>query len=372
MLPVNISHVCSAWREIALRTPTLWRRITLSSNIDMWKERICRARACTLDIQLLSEIMTPSGIPRHQFLDGDTVQWHLYQVASYIRRWRSLEIVFTEYCPFLWNAALSECCSRSRRTQALALEELLLVYRANDDTKEFCLFSGFAPRLRKVTLDGIRLTWLASLFGNITHLDYTHHGFTSGHQAVHDVISMLEVSSQLIELKLLFPRKYTPAIPARSRPVSRRVLLPSLSHLQLCAEGSDIPFELAHIMTLVLTPQLTSLRLVDLDRRRHSFPSLKSFFYVYAISPSLRYLRIEHGWYDSRMVSPILRALPDLHQLVVRRPHAPDQVLNLNSRNRQGGHRTDDLHGHMHLLVHPNWKPSLKQFGTTHEPIYPS
>ncbi|KAF8073870.1 hypothetical protein FPV67DRAFT_1479616 [Lyophyllum atratum] len=359
MFPIRISYVCRKWREIALRTPALWRRITLGPETDMWRERIYRAGACTLDIQLLPFTTTRSPFSERQYLDATTVQWYLHQVVSLIRRWRSLEIVFADYSPYLWNAALSGCCSKSRRAQALALVDLTLIYRANDDTKEFCLFSGFAPRLRNVTLDGIRLTWLPSLFGNLTHLDYTHHGFTVGHQAVHDVICMLEVSSRLVELKVLFPPRHKSVGPARSHPVTRRVLLASLQHLHLRVEGSDIPFELAHLMTLVLTPSLTSLHLIDVDRRQLAFPSLKSFFYVYAICPSLRFLRIEHGWYDSGMVSPILCALPSLRQLVVRRPHMADQVLNLNSRIRKGHQPTGGVSQSGHLRLHrvrPNWK----------------
>ncbi|RDB17957.1 hypothetical protein Hypma_000944 [Hypsizygus marmoreus] len=352
--PITVSHVCHAWREIALRTPTLWRRIQLSPRLDMWTERIYRAGACTLDIQLLPWIPTRSFFPKHQHLDMHMVQWYIHFVAPLIRRWRSLEIVFADYSPFLWNASLSAFCSRSRRIQATSLESLTLVYRANDDTKEFCLFSGFAPRLRSVTLDGIRLAWLPSLFGNLTYLDYTHHGFTSGYDAVHDVIKILDVSSRLVELKILFPRKPLPAIPTRTQAVSRRVLLPSLITLHLRVEGIDIPFELAHLMTLILTPALTHLRFVDLERRQQPFYSLKSFFYVYAIPPSLRSLTVEHGWYDPPMVTPILRSLPSLRQLVVRRSHSPDHVLNLHSRSRKGRHQMGDVSGHMHLHVHPD------------------
>lgn len=276
MFPVIISHVCRTWRQVAFSTPTLWRRVTLSPQMDMWRERIRRAGVCTLDIQLFPCVTPRSGPPQRQFLDIHAVQWQMHVVTPFLRRWRSLEIVFTDYSPFLWNAALSVCCSKSSRAQALALEELSLIYHANDDTKEFCLFSGFAPRLRRVTLDGIRLTWLPSLFSNLTHLDYTHHTFTIEHQAVHDVISMLEVSTRLVELKILFPRKHTPVVPTRPHPISRRVLLPFLSHLHLRVEGSDVPFELAHLMALVLTPYLSSLQLIDVDRRHHPLSQLKA------------------------------------------------------------------------------------------------
>jgi hypothetical protein len=361
MLPIIVSHVCRKWRLIALRTPSLWRIVTLTPQTQMWRERIHRARACTLDIRLLHHVTARSGFPRRQYLDMHTVHRYMHLVTPLIRRWRSLEIAFTVPSPYLWNAALSGCCSDTRRVQALALEDLSLVYRANDDTKEFCLFSGFAPRLRNVTLDGIRLTWLPSLFGNLSYLDYTHHGFTTGHQAVEDTISMLEVSCRLSELKLLFPRKHNPHYSPQPNAVTRSVILPSLTNLHLRVEGSDIPFELAHLMTLIVTPSLAFLRLVDLDQRLLPFPNLKSFFYVYPLPPTLRILRIEHGWYDSRMVTPALRALPNVRQLVVKKRHSPDQVLNLNARPRKRRpYRTGDVYGRTHPHVHPDWGPDRK------------
>ncbi|KAG6813580.1 hypothetical protein H0H92_009624 [Tricholoma furcatifolium] len=354
MFPVRVSHVCRKWREIALHSPSLWRRIMLSPDIDMWKERISRAGACTLDIQLLPWRPTPER--RLHYVDALAVQLCFLPVTSFVRRWRSLEIAFADYSPYLWNAALSGCCSRSRRAQAPALQDLTLIYRANDDAKEFCLFAGYAPRLRSVTLDGIKLTWLPSLFKNLTFLDYSHHGFSVGHQAVHDVIAMLEVSSRLVELRLTFPPKRRSVPSIRSQPVDRRVLLLSLQQLHLRVEGSDILYELACVMTLVLTPSLASLCLIDAGHRRLSFPNLKSFFYVYAIPPSLRSLRVEHGWYNYRMVSPIVSSLPQLRQLVIRRPHMPDQVLNLNSRNRKE-HWARDLvyHGHPQVARAPSY-----------------
>ncbi|TFK40640.1 hypothetical protein BDQ12DRAFT_601305 [Crucibulum laeve] len=353
MFPVTVSHVCRSWRNIALNTPSLWRRIFLNPKEHMWRERIRRARACSLDIQLLPAMPHRSGIHRPQYLDLYAVQWYMYIVLPYLHRWRSLEIRFAEFAPYLWNAALSSCCSRNS-SQAPLLEELSLVFPSNDDTKEFCLFSGYAPRLRRVTLDGIRLTWLPSLFGNLTFLDYTHDGFTVGHQAVSDVLSILTVSSRLVELRVLFPHQHASSGPETTVPTARRVALPNLTHLQLRASGSDIPFELAHLVTFLYTPSLASLRLVDLGRGFHPFPNLKSFFYVYALPQNLRVLRIENGWYDPRMISPVINSLPLMRQIVIRRVHMQDQVLNLNpkSRTRKGSMFSGkEGHGlHIHRL----------------------
>lgn len=323
--PITISHVCGAWRQIALHTPALWRRIALGPQEHMWRERLRRARACSLDIQLLPWRTTQSGSQRSQDLNPFSVHWYMQMALPYIRQWRSLEICFAEVSPYLWKAALAGCV-----VPAPKLEELSLVYRYNDDTQEFLLFSAYSPRLRRLTIDGIRLAWMPSLFGNLTFLDYTHHGFTSGYQAVHDVISILTVTTRLTEFRILFPRGQLVRLPPRRDIRPKRVALPHLRHLVLRVDGSDIPFELAHLVTLISSPFLSSLRLIDLRRANHSFLSLKSFFYVYALPRNLRIVYIGHGWYDPRMIHAMIHSLPQLSRIVVKRSRVPEQVLNVN------------------------------------------
>ncbi|KAJ7075865.1 hypothetical protein B0H15DRAFT_612066 [Mycena belliarum] len=300
MLPVTVSHVCSRWRAIALHTPSLWRRIPLGPQERMWRERIYRAKACPLDVRLLSwRPVRAGGIVVRQALDVHTVQLCMHLVSPSIHRWRSLEITLPEYQPFLANAALSPCCSRKRRAKALLLEELTLVYRLNDDTKEFCLFSGHTPRLRRLTVDGLRLTWLPSLFQNLTFLDFTHHGFSAGDEAVSELLSMLTVCAGLRELRILFPRKSLARPPGAFYAFMRRVTLPWLVRLHLRVETGDIPSELARLVTHLSTPALTSLYLIDLGRRRHAFPSLTLFMRTYPALHALETVYLEHGWHGS-------------------------------------------------------------------------
>ncbi|KAF9483426.1 hypothetical protein BDN70DRAFT_873935 [Pholiota conissans] len=327
--PITISHVCREWRQIALHMPSLWRRIELGHEDRMWRERIRRAQGCPLDIQLLPSRQTRFG-RRSQDLNPYTVNWHMHIVQPYIQQWRSLHIHFAEYSSYLWKAALAACT-----TAAHTLEELSLIYRHNDDIQEFLLFDGYAPRLRRVTVDGIRLLWTPSLFANLTYLDYTHHGFTSGYEAVQDVIYLLSVSSRLIELRVHFPRGQIARLSSRHDSVTNHVTLPHLRVLHLTSNGSDIPFELAHFVTLVSTPSLMTLRLVDLARSHHSFPSLKSFFYVYALPPTLRFICIGHGWYNPRMIQAMARSLPRLVRIHVKRPRSPEHVVNLKPQIRE-------------------------------------
>lgn len=289
----------------------------------MWHERIRRARACSLDVVLSSKSSSfHRSRNRHFNFDPYVVQSLMHIAIPYIDRWRSLEVSFNEYVPSLWMSALSGC-----NRPAPCVQELSLIYPLNDDTSEITLFTGFAPQLQRLTVDGIRLNWLPSLFANLTYLDYTHHGFTSGHRAVHDVISILGVSSHIRELHILFPRGRLPCLPQRKYNVAKRISLPYLTILSLKVDGTDIPFELAHFITLISTPALSTLRLIDLSHSTHSFPNLKPFFYVYALPPTLRSVHISYGWYDPFMVKPMAQSLPRMAKISIKRLRLPEQVL---------------------------------------------
>ncbi|KAF5389277.1 hypothetical protein D9757_003429 [Collybiopsis confluens] len=294
LLPLTVSHVCRFWHVLAVHAAPLWRRIVLGSHYTVWQESICRARACTLDIEFTS----------HEPLAFYEVQRYMHLVMPHIRRWRSLRIVFTNYYqPFLWNAALSECCTRSNHTQVPELEELCLVYRHNDDTKEFCLFSGRAPRLRRLVVDGIRLTWLPSLFQNLTHLDYTHHGLTNGCYAIQEISNLLRVSSRLKQLGILFPYKQHRARPPSLEDYCPSALyLPMLEQLHLRVETKSIPIELLVLASLLNTPGLVELKMIDVGCQRQPFPNVNKFWKQYSISPSVRVLYLQDGWNEKKTV----------------------------------------------------------------------
>ncbi|KAH9851603.1 hypothetical protein C2E23DRAFT_860494 [Lenzites betulinus] len=311
MFPVVVSHVCRAWRYIALHTPALWRRITLNGSLTMWSQRIPRAKACTLDIQL-APLVAMSHLAYFNY-----VQLCMHVVLPYIHRWRSLEVRFVGYAPFLWNAALSGCCGHSSAIEALALRDLTLVYPENDDTKEYLLFNGYAPRLRRATIQGIRLAWSPSLFQNLTYLDYTHHGFTRGAQAASEVLYMLQVSAALEELRLSFPwRGDVASRYALSASFSRTVHLPRLRKLALHIDGPDVPPALTYTLPHLSLPVLRSLYLISPPASRHTpyagtaFPHLRNVIKALPRLPALSLLHVAHGWLEERFLASLLTLLP--------------------------------------------------------------
>jgi len=208
-----------------------------------------------------------------------------------------------------------------------------LVYRQNDDTKEFCLFSGHAPRLRSATIDGIRLTWLPSLFQNLTFLDYTHHGFNSGYQAIQEIVTLLQVSSRLVHLRIMFSKKmFQGRRSSRGSPIIPQVHLPFLRTLHLRVETRDIPYEFIFLASLLVTPALTSLHLVDITPQRSAFTNIRTFISLYIFPPSLQSISIHYGWYTKEFVTWLMNKLPSLRQLSLKRRDGHVQELDLRRR----------------------------------------
>jgi hypothetical protein len=322
---------------LAIHTHTLWRRLSFCSHgLRLWKERIARTRGCSLDVTI-----TP---PQHHFPDMDALALQLHLLVPHISRARSFELRFSSYSPFLWNTALGPICCQEQRNDntsryaftpsvyALKLEKLTLCYPENDDTKEFALFGGIAPRLHNVILDGIRLTWLPELYGRLTHLDYTHHGFTAGKTAVDEILGMIRVSCALRELRICFRRKVLDEevlyLPYDNVPEGQTHLL-QLEQLDLAIDESDvdIPPELLSLLSRLSVPNLRELHLVDLrfkpanrrQRKSVPFPGLEgalSLFQV-TIPSSIKVLAMAGRWADPSSIPALAKYFRELDDLDV-------------------------------------------------------
>ncbi|KAG2065323.1 hypothetical protein BDR04DRAFT_1108702 [Suillus decipiens] len=334
---ITISHVCHPWRMLAIHTHTLWRRLSFSSHgLRLWKERIARARGCSLDVTIT--------LSQHHFPDIDTLALQLHLIVPHMSRARSFELRFSSYLPFLWNTALGPICCQEQRdnhmgkdafassVHALQLEKLTLCFPENDDTKEFTLFAGVAPRLHSVTLDGIRLTWLPELYGRLTHLDYTHHGFTTGPSAVDEVLGMVRVSCALRELRICFRKgvldREVLYLPRNDVPAGQTHLL-QLERLVLTVNESDIdiPSELTSLLSCLSMPNLRELHLLDLRFKRANryrrkpapFLGLRGTLSVFqvAIPSSIKVLAMAGRWADHSSIPSITKHFRELDILDV-------------------------------------------------------
>ncbi|KAF7291637.1 NAD(P)-binding protein [Mycena chlorophos] len=311
-VPFTVSHVCRLWRLIALHTPSLWRRIPLVINNNMegqlhvLQTRVQNARNASLDVCLRTHrAMRVWGRARPvlQRLDGDSLERAMRYIAPQAHRWRSLEIVISNnsYEPLLMSAALAGLRYRNvSGPKGLLLEHLVLVFRGNDDASEFYLFSGAAPRLRRLVLDGVRIAWVPTLVGALTFLDYAHHAFTDGERAAAELLHALRACVALRELRILFPDRKALLPISDDSVVRRRRMLPAtmrqLRTLQLRVDGDEIPKAMLYLLTMLRMPALQTLELVDLGRRRRAFPNLRAFQRVCPCSYEVLRVEGRHGF----------------------------------------------------------------------------
>ena len=304
-LPVTVSQTCRLWRWISIRSAALWCHIKPDRRRLLCVRRIQRSRNHPLYIEI-----APPSPPVKCFSLLCHVHTLMASVLPVAERWRSLSIRFDEYVPFLWNSALSGLCTSSECHAVNSLESLSLIYPMNDDTKEFHLFADNAPKLKRVVVWGIRLRWTKSLFSNLEYLDYTHHGFNSGHEAVQEILRMLSISCpKLKKLSITFFQStcdnyasFTGWLPH----LYNKVVLYQVKELILRVNGPSPPKELKTLIRKLGLPSIVSLKLYSsYHNRLYSRKSLRSIIYPFRGHCRLKQVTVEGGWARKRMVQSI-------------------------------------------------------------------
>lgn len=312
-----MSHVCSHWRVVALQCSRLWTRIRPDGRHFLFSTLVRRSGRQTIDVDLT----VPSDPCGYSLTSADIAHMRLNTVISSTGRWSSLTIHCERYSPYFWNMALSALCAEPcRSTRAPALEALSLIYPCNDDSKEYFLFGGNAPRLQHVIACGIRLKWTPSLFANLTTLDYTHHRFNGGREAAFEVLSMLHVSHmQLKYLAIMFPSRTTESAADDDWFVAEMPLikLPALKKLTVCANGNRAPeAELVTLVSHLAYPSLQILELATSSRTaivgRSVIRAVARVFYGHGM---IRSVGIGSGWSNEQDISDLLRSLTNLRHV---------------------------------------------------------
>lgn len=186
--PVQITHVCSRWRQIALSTGGLWTNIILTFPVSTRQLNrtvpwLGRSKASPLNILL--DFRDPSWDweeNTHGFSWQD-MEVVLRLLLPHVTRWRRFELLTDTWAPiftFLWytrrivsapkleRLSLSRCnaffAARGESFQPVSLKQPLP------------LFGGFAPEnLREVSLVGVHVDWSKSALRNLVKLEMKYH-----------------------------------------------------------------------------------------------------------------------------------------------------------------------------------------------------
>lgn len=209
------------------------------------------------------------------------------------------------------------------------LEEVVLDFPMNDDGKHFGLF---APRLRYATINGIRLLWTSSVFQNLSYLDYTHHRFSQGMEAISEIMIVLEACPSLDELRLCVDGglRRIPSSHIRTSTEISPVRLHSLRILHLIVGGSIIPPELPHILANMHHPKLQALHLRHMshypERSMRPFPNGDQVVAMIRDKANVRLLQVESGWASHQTIGAFAQGAGRLEEIVVLAEGAVYQI----------------------------------------------
>lgn len=271
---VVVSHVCQLWRQVALRTPSLWSTLHFRE-----KSHINRAKAylarCTRSPCYLLDILFDSVSEEDYFpgvtLYKDEVRSIFQLITPHVKRWRSFHLKIRDNdCKGLARQFLSTC------GPAPNLETLQLYHFEDYRTTQnlylatyrppVVVFNNSLPRLKNVSLIGVNLPWEKSPYlMNLHHLELGLHP---------DNIRppykwwrrMLRLSPELEVLCLHYsgPKKASGDQALDWPPLTEKIRLPHLQELSLTDLDPDYLCILLQRLTLPNIKVLT-LDLPDQD-----------------------------------------------------------------------------------------------------------
>ncbi|KAL6300211.1 hypothetical protein BKA93DRAFT_695336, partial [Sparassis latifolia] len=257
---VLVSHVCQHWRDVALRTPTLWTLVHFRTTPHLARARAYLSRSGSQPLQIYVDTCAKDEYVPGWLLFRDEFHPVFDTVVPHIARWRSLYLKVRDLaCKRSARDVLSTCGAAPR------LASLTLWHIEDWGTSErlytaigpppVVVFAGRLPALRHVHLIGVNLPWSHSPFlRGLASLELALHSddvripFDRWH-------AMLAASPALERLSLTYsgPRA---AAPPWGPPA--RVRLPRLRELRLT--DLDPPYLCALVRTLD-APALRTLHL---------------------------------------------------------------------------------------------------------------
>ncbi|EAU86011.2 hypothetical protein CC1G_03034 [Coprinopsis cinerea okayama7 len=208
---ILVSHVCRQWRETALNTPRLWRRISVAGppKWDLYEAYLQRSKGQPLIIEIdgsIPEDFDADDHPDHPdyveysdpnwgpderpegpppFLSSKQVRRAFDMIIPHVDRWYDVDIVLGQHDDMHELLQRIAALPGAPMLEYLHLhdEDLCDNYGVEVDEDEEPIewhlesptlpFSGNAPRLLGVSLWGVHVDWdrAVSLFQNLTHLN---------------------------------------------------------------------------------------------------------------------------------------------------------------------------------------------------------
>jgi F-box-like len=264
---INVTHVCTHWRRVALEDPSLWTTIPFS-NLRWANEMLERSKMAPLTV--MTDLYAKDS--PHMEL----VQSTLTKIA------RIQKVSLTQHRSYLLQGLL-EMVLGDLVEPAPFLESLEVSFNDRSSVHRLppSIFSGEAPRLRQLELRDCALTWDMPFLRTLTSLTISFVP-PAARPSMRQIVASL---SNMSNLDILVLRDVLPEGSADAAPgevgdglVAR---LPQLTYL--CIE-SDVP-EGAFLLARLIYPSTVSVTLVGIIRCESTntvdfsqhLPSLRNF-----------------------------------------------------------------------------------------------
>jgi len=223
---VTITHVCSAWRDIAMRFPGLWSRITPSYHLNWVEAMMLRSGTAPLRIHV---------DPGHKLYTLPTIL-----SDATVKRLQELAISGLHF-PAL---ALKMHCPSMFDCYAPLLERFNITFASpsfdarSDDVMLDRLFSKGTPHLRHLTMKNCLLPCTSLMFRSpltFLRLALSHDSDTSMLWTVDQLADVLEnlPTLETLELHNVIPTMSRPFAPPAPASALRTIALPRLAKLSI-------------------------------------------------------------------------------------------------------------------------------------------
>ena len=233
---ICIAHVCRRWRETALNHPCFWSRINLTKLTPVGMvEILSRAKMGPLHLEAADPHKWTTG---HFEVLERQLETHIFHTRRLTFSGRRLPAFINR---LVSPTSILEYLSLSHTPSQLAH----VIIPDN-------LFNCTAPSLTTLKLVRCDIGWKSSLLKGLRILEI----FDPSTNARPELDDWLDALNEMPQLKELSLRSATPVAMLVDPPISRTVILPSLTYFYIASSAKDCTLALAHLVL----PTLTRLR----------------------------------------------------------------------------------------------------------------
>ncbi|EAU86054.1 hypothetical protein CC1G_07133 [Coprinopsis cinerea okayama7 len=287
MVP-TLMLVCRYWAEVALNTPLLWAKISVSphDSLEKARRRIERSKSCPLEISI-------NFSHRHEHGPNATDQIVSATDLFDAVLWRTKTFTLIVPSRQLAHAALTRCKSDAPILEKLTIQVHYSIQEDRHFTKATLpLFNGCTPRLRSCSITSFNFGWDLNLMARLKVLKLG--GYYNGlAPSANTLLSILRQCPELEEIALrnLSDVDSNPCYSGCGDQEASLVTAQKTIHLPRLTKASFYYAGIARqIMTCISCPNLEWLELCYLE----NVSNVIQVLYSQALTKlPLRYLRIE-------------------------------------------------------------------------------